>query len=233
LQHPIECRAGEFSAVSVAILKLLEAVTPDTGKGIESLFAKVHKLEQKYPKVATALCRATDLAREWLRSKLGTGMREEIKRLGKAEKAFFDDPKSTAPTHSQLAKDHDDHPLHAIAAECARSMVADMGLGVRDAWKNQLSSDALVARAFRYIVHPDDIAFQVVPAPGPGQLLEQIRAFADANPAVIKSLDFASSKARFLAESRTAQSERLGTANQMLASNDENANRTSELTALA
>ena len=110
-------------------------------------------------------------------------------------------------------------------------MVADMGLGMRDAWAKQLSADALVARALRYIVHPDDIAFQVVS--GPGQLLEQIRAFADSNPAVVKSLDFATSKARFLAESRTAQAEQLGTANQMIASNDENANRTSELTALA
>jgi hypothetical protein len=232
LQKPIECNAGEFSAASVAILKLLEAVTPDTGKGIESLFAKVHELEKKYPEYATALCRATDVAREWIHNKLGTAMREQIKQLGKAEKDFFDNPASTAPTHSQLAKDHDDHPLHALAAQCARSMVADVGLGMRDAWQGRLSADDEVQRALRYIVHPDDIPFQVVPSPGPTQILDQIRLFADANPAVVKSLDFANSKARFLVESQTARADQLNDANQMVASNDENANRTSELTAL-
>jgi type VI secretion system secreted protein VgrG len=233
LEHPIECKAGEFSSVSVAILKLLEAITADGGEGVESLFAKVHELGKKYPDYATALCRATDVPREWIRGKIGTSVQEQVKELQAAETAFFADPRSTAPTHSQLSKDHDDHPLHVIAAQCARTVVTDIGLLMRDAWAGKVAANVLVARALGYIVHPDDIAFQVVPSPGPGQIIEQIRAFADSNPAVIKSLDFATSKARFLAASRTAQAEQLGKANQMVACNDENANRTSELTAMA
>ena len=230
LEHPIECNAGEFSAPSIAVLKLLESVTPDGGRAIESLFNKVHELEKKYPKYATFLCRATDAAREWVRNKLGTAMREQIKQLGQAEKAFFDDPKSTAPTHSQLAKDHDNHPLHVIAAQCARTMVADVGLAMRDAWRSSLPVNDLVQRALQYIVHPDDIDVGI--GSGPGQILAQIQAFADGNPAVIKSLDFATSKARFLAESQAEHEHQLDEASEMFGRNDQNADRTSELVAI-
>jgi hypothetical protein len=230
LQKPIECTAGQFSAASVATLKLIEAVTPDAGKGIESLFTQVHDLEKKYPAYATALCRATDSVREWIKGKLGTAMREQIKRLDAAEKAFFDDPQSTAPTHSQLAKDHDDHPLHVIAAQCARAMVADVGRAMRDAWNGTVPANTLVQTALRYLVHPDDVDFRQ--APGPGQILGQLQAFADSNPAVIKALDFPSSKTRFLGSAHAERERRLGEARVMFADNDQNADRTAELSVL-
>ncbi len=53
------------------------------------------------------------------------------------------------------------------------------------------------------------------------------------NLAVTKSLDFASSKARILTEFRRAQAEQLRKTNQIAAGSDENANRTSQLTAMA
>jgi hypothetical protein len=40
---------------------------------------------------------------------------------------IFKDPKSTNPTHAQLAKDHLDHPLNTIAGECASMAVQEMG----------------------------------------------------------------------------------------------------------
>lgn len=228
LQHPIECKAGEFSPASVAILKLLESVTPDRGKAIESLFSQIGKLEETYPAYATFLCRCTDAAREWLRNKLGTAIREEIKQLGQAERAFFDDPTSTAPTHSQLAKDHDDHPLHVTAAICARIMVADVGRAMFDAWEGKRSAAELVQYALRYVVHPDDIDVSVVA--GPGAIVAEIKDFADKNPAVVNSLDFPTSKARFLAEALAARERQLDEASVMFARNEENADRTAELT---
>ncbi|HEY8208473.1 MAG TPA: HET-C-related protein, partial [Myxococcaceae bacterium] len=98
LQHPIECKAGEFSQPSVAALKALGAITPDGARAVEGLFTQLHDLEKKYPDYATFLCRTTDDLREWVRNKMGTGLREEIKEEGKAEKDFFNDPNSTAPT---------------------------------------------------------------------------------------------------------------------------------------
>jgi hypothetical protein len=80
-------------------------------------------------------------------------------------------------------------------------------------------------------VHPDDIDVLVVP--GPGQIVGQIQAFADGDPTVIGSLDFATSKARFLAELHAERERDLAEASEMFARNDQNADRTSELAATA
>ena len=102
-----------------------------------------------------------------------------------------------------------------------------------DAWGRNLSANDLVQRALRYLIHPDDVEFRVAPTPGPEQLIDQIQAFARANPAVIKQLDFATSKARFLGKAKQTLASQLDTANEILARNDQNAKRTSELTAMA
>ena len=108
-------------------------------------------------------------------------------------------------------------------------MVADVGLAMRDAWAGALPASGLVQRALRYMVHPDDIDARVVPGPGQSS---RIQAFADSNPAVIQSLDFPTSKARFLAESLAVRERQLNEASEMFAKNDQNADRTSELTAV-
>ena len=233
LQKPIECKAGEFSPASIALIKLLEAVTPKGAGAIESLYTQINKLERAYPDYATALCRVTSGPLSWLRGKFGAAIREQVSVLDRVEQEFFADPTSTNPTHSQLSKDHDDHPLHVIAAQCARSLVTDMGQAMMDAWGRNLSANDLVQRALRYLIHPDDVEFRVAPTPGPEQLIDQIQAFARANPAVIKQLDFATSKARFLGKAKQTLASQLDTANEMLARNDQNAKRTSELTAMA
>ncbi|MFN0063375.1 MAG: HET-C-related protein [Myxococcaceae bacterium] len=233
LEKPIECIAGEFSSSSVAIIKLLRAVTPDRGEAVEALFTQLKLLEKKYPKYVTFICDATDELRLWLRAKLGTAIREQLVLLHRQEEAFFNNPTSTAPTHSQLAKDHDDHPLHTIAADCARNMVADVGLAMRDAWAGSLPVNGLVDRALRYLVHPDDVALASSAAAGPQQILSLIQAFAATNPGIVKSLDFATSKARFLKQSHAERERRLDEARSLYARNEVNADRTAELIAHA
>lgn len=231
LQKPIECEAGTFAPTSVALIKFFQALNSKGGDAVESLFALKHEFEANHPKIATAMCRATELPKEWIRAKIGTDLREDIKAQHKFQEAFFSNPASTAPTHSQLAKDHDDHPLHAVAAQCAKLMVRDVGLAMRDAWQGTLTPDALSTRALRYFIHPDDIDVRV--APGPGQLLGQVQAFADTNPAVIKSLDLDSSRKRFLEHAALEESRGLEQARVMYASNEALADRIAELSALA
>jgi hypothetical protein len=58
------------------------------------------------------------------------------------------------PTHSQLAKDHDDHPLHELAALLARIAVADVGQTLYKYWRRgDTQSDAQVV-ASSFIRHP-------------------------------------------------------------------------------
>jgi type VI secretion system secreted protein VgrG len=66
----------------------------------------------------------------------------------------YDFDKSIDPSHTMVAKDANDHPLHALAAELAGLAVLDMGKAVADVWDRKLTIDQALARANQYFVHP-------------------------------------------------------------------------------
>ncbi|MBL4829404.1 MAG: type VI secretion system tip protein VgrG [Aliivibrio sp.] len=63
----------------------------------------------------------------------------------------------TDPSHTQLAKDPDDHPLHTIAAETARVMVGVMGETMDFAWRGLKNEKELMSLVDDYFVHPNYI----------------------------------------------------------------------------
>ncbi|MGC7840416.1 HET-C-related protein [Pseudomonas wayambapalatensis] len=66
---------------------------------------------------------------------------------------------STNPTHSQLAKDHDVHPLHTLATLMARVAVRDVGFAMYKYWQGgRLRDPVKVARS--YFTHPNDSEWQ-------------------------------------------------------------------------
>lgn len=66
---------------------------------------------------------------------------------------------STDPSHSQLGKDHDDHPLHTLAAELAKQAVTQVGRAMFSYWTGREDGDpARIAAAF--LVHPHDCSWQ-------------------------------------------------------------------------
>ncbi|MEO7424050.1 MAG: HET-C-related protein [Fibrobacteria bacterium] len=227
LEEETKCEAGVFSKGSIVGIELVKLLTEDGGKALESLFTRLKDLEKKYPKLATALCRTISPLMDKLRAVQGAMLREQVKRVDQYEKAVLKDPNQTAPSHSMLAKDHDDHPLHAIAAQCARETVKQIGAAIRDAWQGTKTADAVVALMKQFFVHPNDI--------DPGQptaatpILAMIKAFAAKNPAVLIQLNRANSEARFLREARQEHAEILKTAREMYAFDDTNADRIVEL----
>ncbi len=74
-----------------------------------------------------------------------------------------DDTSPTDPTHSQIAKDPDDHPLHELAALCASDMVAVFGQTIADIWAGKQASSTLIALVDDFFVHPDLISEQSPP----------------------------------------------------------------------
>ncbi|HGM5579627.1 TPA: HET-C-related protein [Pseudomonas putida] len=66
---------------------------------------------------------------------------------------------STNPTHSQLAKDHDVHPLHTLATLMARVAVRDVGFAMYKYWEGgRLRDPVKIARS--YFTHPNDSTWQ-------------------------------------------------------------------------
>jgi hypothetical protein len=69
-----------------------------------------------------------------------------------------DDPHrtgSTDPSHSQLSKDHAEHPLHKLAASCAASAIKEVAGAMINYWR--FGSDVKPTDiALSYFVHPED-----------------------------------------------------------------------------
>lgn len=82
---------------------------------------------------------------------------------------------STDPTHSQLAKDHAEHPLHVLAGTLATQAVKEVARAMVDYWNGDASADP-VAVATSYFKHPQDSHWQDA----------QVTAWADDNPAELR-----------------------------------------------
>jgi type VI secretion system secreted protein VgrG len=66
---------------------------------------------------------------------------------------------STDPSHSQLAKDHDVHALHAIAAQLSKAVIKGVGKQMLKRWEGDLTADP-AALAGSFMVHPLDCNWQ-------------------------------------------------------------------------
>lgn len=58
------------------------------------------------------------------------------------------------PTHTQLAKDSVDHPLHEICGILAKNAVAEVGSCISNAWDGYFGVDVPITIATQYIINP-------------------------------------------------------------------------------
>lgn len=82
--------------------------------------------------------------------------------IGDAQTRLDDDPNtsgSTDPSHSQLAKDHAEHPLHGLAALLAQHAVLNVGQTMHGQWLGKSETDA-AQTALSYFTHPMDSHWQ-------------------------------------------------------------------------
>ncbi|MFJ4144047.1 HET-C-related protein [Pseudomonas sp. NPDC089734] len=98
---------------------------------------------------------------------IGTAMQGLTTWLGNSvddfQTALGDDPNtsgSTDPSHSQLAKDHAEHPLHSLAARLAERAVLQVGQAIRGQWHNKADVVPAAQVAARFFAHPMDTDWQ-------------------------------------------------------------------------
>lgn len=83
--------------------------------------------------------------------------------IGATQTHLDDDPNasgSTDPSHSQLAKDHGEHPLHGLAALLAKTAVLKIGENIVKQWRHQPVNIDVVQIAADYFKHPMDSEWQ-------------------------------------------------------------------------
>lgn len=97
---------------------------------------------------------------------VGIIQHETLKLLGNHvddwQTRYGEDPNtngSTDPTHSQLAKDHADHPLHLLAALLAGSAIKRVGFAMTRYWHDEHEIDPMAVAA-GYFQHPCDSEWQ-------------------------------------------------------------------------
>lgn len=83
---------------------------------------------------------------------------------------------STDPTHSQLAKDHDNHPFHTLAAQLAQHAVREVGAAMASRWwGGPAGGQSPLDVAAKFITHPEDCTWQDA----------QVKAWALSHPAEV------------------------------------------------
>ncbi|WNG20217.1 HET-C-related protein [Cystobacter fuscus] len=155
MQKEHECIAGEATAGSkIALILLEDQGYIEARDMLGGLLERLHELERKYPVVATLSCETIGVVLRSMKSRLGGIVHSAGSIIDDAQTAFLSNPNSTDPTHSQLAKDHDDHPLHALAANLAAGAVLDVGKTLQRAWLGKATADEVVLTAAHYFLHP-------------------------------------------------------------------------------
>ncbi|ATB30135.1 HET-C-related protein [Melittangium boletus] len=155
MQKEQECIAGEMkSGTRIALILLEDQGYTEIRDAMGGLLERLHDLEKSYPTLATLSCETVGLALRALKALLGGIIHSVASALDDAQTAFLSDPSSTNPTHTQLAKDHDDHPLHSLAANLAAGAVLDVGKVIQRAWSGRATADEVVLTASRYVLHP-------------------------------------------------------------------------------
>ncbi|VAW96981.1 hypothetical protein MNBD_GAMMA22-3032, partial [hydrothermal vent metagenome] len=100
--------------------------------------------------------------REAIRNKKYEDILKNIFLLGKLYQDFMLDPNSTNPSHTQLAKDYSEHPLHPLAIRLAEASVKDIAIdmhqiwfdGIKDSQIKQEKTELLLDKAAAYLSHP-------------------------------------------------------------------------------
>jgi len=87
----------------------------------------------------------------------------------------YDFTKSIDPTHTMLAKDANDNPLHDLAAQLAIEATMAVGKKIRAVWEGNATLSALLSLGSSYFVHPAKSS----------RFDEKVRKWGVANPAKI------------------------------------------------
>jgi len=187
------CEAGKRPLGVKMALVILRDVRPHIAKQAEGAFELLEKAEKTIPWVSLATC-AVGKYLFWTTYLMGTIIRLIANQIDEAQ-GVLNGPPTINPTHTQLAKDHDDHPLHALASQCAMVAVAHIGGMIHDAWTKKDETrpgvSAVQFNAKLFFVHPD----RIVPSSSKELLAIQklMRDFAN-NPANAGAIARASSR---------------------------------------
>lgn len=187
------CEAGKRGIGVQMALVLLRDLRPHIAKQAEGLLDNVEGVKKSVPFLFNIPCQTIGLYMRFLHFLFGTIAHVLANQIDEAQSLAGGAP-TINPTHTQIAKDHDDHPLHSLAANCARVAVGDIGRLMFAAWRGGPGAPTeaqILNAAESYFVHPDLIALP--PTASMGAITKLVEDFA-ADPANAANIARASSR---------------------------------------
>ncbi|WP_434385511.1 HET-C-related protein [Melittangium boletus] len=180
-----KCIAGEMtSGTRIGLIILEDQGYNESRNTLGGFLGKIHALEKEYPTLANLGCATVGMTLHAVTATLGGIIHSVANVIDDAQTAFLRNPMSTDPTHTQLAKDHDDHPLHTLAANLAAGAVLDVGKAMQRAWIGRATAEEVVLTASRYFLHPALIA----PQGSAGWMREHVQAWIPGHRATLTRL---------------------------------------------
>lgn len=177
--------------------------------GADKISKAINQGLRSIPYVGPAMSETLEKAGEYLATRLAFVVDQLADGIKRAQDELNLQPSSTDPTHTQLAKDGPDHPLHELAAECSKIVVSEMGARMKNAWwpgpgLPPMHSPAVTVLANIVLIHPRDLT---IASAGPmGEVLRTIQVWA-MNPSNAEKLKRACSRSHLLADAEARLTE--------------------------
>jgi hypothetical protein len=171
-----ECKPGERAPGAAIALILIGDKKPEWKARAEAALSQYEHFQKTNPTVFRAYCKATDWLFGWVDHAIGEALHLGASLMDDAQTEYVQNlATSTNPTHSQLAKDHDDHPLHVLAAQCAQDAVRAVARDVVASWNGKMSPDGVAATLRKFFVHPAHMSMLDLDA---GLIIDRIKGWA-------------------------------------------------------
>ncbi len=179
---------GRGIGMKMAVI-MVASLRPHTAKNISGALDEYEEWKKNHPFLSQMQCRTVGVVASFYHFIVGALVLLFVDQIREYQTLTEKVP-SIHPTHSQLAKDHDDHPLHSLAAHCAKIAILHVAEAVNKNWSGESGASTSVAQqiARDFIVHPDLIPPRGISAVGPTEVRALVHAWAHdtANLSAIK-----------------------------------------------
>jgi len=149
------CTAGERTPATNSAIILLKDIDVKWGNQADGMLSGLEKWQKDNPIWATAMCRGMSYLFGWIGEFIGATVLLIAEQIDDLQTAYIEDPNSSDPTHSQLAKDHGEHIFHPIAAELAMEAVGFVGKKMKDTWDGNGSASIVINEIKAFMIHPE------------------------------------------------------------------------------
>ena len=125
------------------------------GDRLDALWTSMEEFKEDHPDFFQGTCKAREFLFGWASDALGK-LLEQLSGLIDDIQTFADSEGIAEPTHSQMSKDHDVHPLHVLAAGLAKQAVGEVGKVMMDAFRGTGSLEQVLSAVTKHMTHPQD-----------------------------------------------------------------------------